>query len=160
MQYTTVPTALAMLRHQFPFDHWSQATLGPVSSWMGVPHSSAIGCGSRAVLGEAQNYWVHTDTITCKNYCHGLQLILELDMECMVFISSKKDPVELKQFNFSFNARHIPAALAMLRYQFPFDHWSQATLGLVSSWMGDPHLSAIGCCSRAARAKYRHANKQ
>ena len=35
-------------------------------------------------------------------------------------------------------------AIAMLKHQFPFVHWSQATLGLVSTWMGDPYPSAAG----------------
>ena len=37
------PTAVAMLKHQFPFDHWSQATLGLlVLGWV-TPFPSAAG---------------------------------------------------------------------------------------------------------------------
>ena len=42
--------------------------MGPVSNWMGDPHSSAIGCCSRAVRGEALNCWVRTDKLTNKNF--------------------------------------------------------------------------------------------
>ena len=33
--------------------------VGPVSSWMGVPHSNATGCCFRAIDGEALNWWVY-----------------------------------------------------------------------------------------------------
>ena len=56
-----------ILTFVFPLDHWSQATFGPVISWMGDPHSSAIGCCSRAVRGEALNRWVHNETKMPRN---------------------------------------------------------------------------------------------
>ena len=37
-----------------------------------------------------------------------------------------------------------PAAIATLKHQSPFDHLSQAMLGLVSTWMGDIYPSAAG----------------
>ena len=57
--------------------------MGPASSWMGGPHSSAIGCCSRAGRGEALNCWVYTNMLT--NNKHGtlrqqLQALVELSV--------------------------------------------------------------------------------
>ena len=45
-----------------------------------------------------------------------------------------------------------PAAIALLKHQFPFDHWSLATLGLVSTWMGDSYPSAAGAVAELSWA--------
>ena len=68
-------TTLGHVEIPVPVRSLKSSIMGPVSSWMGAPHSSAIGCCSRAVRGEALNCWVYTNTLANKqhlaefNYC-------------------------------------------------------------------------------------------
>ena len=39
----------------------------------------------------------------------------------------------------------------MLKHQLPFDHRSQAAVGLVSTWMGDPYPSVEGAVAELSQ---------
>ncbi len=62
----------------------------------------------------------------------------------MVSFSCNRYNLILVGFEFIFTL----TALLCWKYQFPIDHWSQATLSLVSTWMGDLKGNIHRCCYR------------